>query len=114
MPVPFTNDKNVKALRYIDLSTVCKKGPHPRWDFYWKRYTPAEAKVYKAFIWSIFKADSRGRQMLYIYDPQGYSGKSVVTNVIAKFVGEGFVQNLQKDSWIINKCRNFKRWICWL
>lgn len=98
MPVPFTNDKNVKALRYIDLSTVCKKGPHPRWDFYWKRYTPAEAKVYKAFIWSIFKADSRGRQMLYIYDPQGYSGKSVVTNVIAKFVGEGFVQNLQKDS----------------
>lgn len=97
-PVPLTNDPAVPAMHYIDLKNVVVPGPHPRWDFYWKRYTPAEAKVYKAFIWSILNAKNSGRQMLYIYDPQGYSGKSVVTNVIAKFVGEGFVQNLQKDS----------------
>lgn len=97
-PVPFTNDRAIKALHFLDLNAICTEGPHDRWDFYWKRFSAEEAEVYKAFIWSILKADSHGRQMLYIYDPQGYSGKSVVTNVITRFLGTDLVQNLQKDS----------------
>jgi hypothetical protein len=52
----------------------------------------------RAFTWSIFKADNTGRQMLYIYDPDGFSGKSVFEKAITSGLGENLVAALQKDS----------------
>lgn len=99
MPVLYSNDMNEPAITHIDLDKIVDPdGTHPTWDKYMLRYTKDEADVFKAFIWSIFDAKNTGRQLLYIYDAQGFSGKSVLTNAIASVLGEEIVTALQKDS----------------
>lgn len=99
MPKLYSNDPNEPAMNHIDLDSILDhEGTHPTWNKYMQRFSEAEAEVYKAFIWSIFDAENTGRQLLYIYDPQGYSGKSVVTSSIAAVLGNELVAALQKDS----------------
>lgn len=101
MPKLYSNDINEPAMYHIDLdSIVDDSAPHPTWDHYMKRFSEYEAKAFRAFIWSIFDASNTGRQMLYIYDPDGFSGKSVVANAIAQCLGEHLVAAIQKDSLI--------------
>lgn len=98
MPVNITNDPNVPSFRYIDLETLTEKGPTPAWDEFFLRYTADEARVMRAYIWSLFVSKNKSRQMLYLYDPRGFSGKSVLQNVIAAYMGDDMVGAIQKDS----------------
>ena len=98
MPKLYSNDFNEPALYHIDLDSIAKPGPHPTWDKYLLRFREDERSVIRAFVWSIFKADNTGRQMLYFYDPDGFSGKSVFEKAIACCLGESLVAALQKDS----------------
>ena len=98
MPKVYTNDPNEMALNYIDLDSIVRQGPCPTWDKYLRRFTSAEAEVFMTFVWSIFDAENTGRQLLYFYDPKGFSGKSVVVNVISEAIGELLCMALQKDS----------------
>lgn len=99
MPVLYSNDPKEPAINHIDLDAIVDTdGTHPTWDHYMMRYTKDEGDVFKAFIWGIFDAQNSGRQLLYIYDPHGFSGKSVLTNAIASVLGEDIVTGLQKDS----------------
>lgn len=99
MPKLYSNDPDEPAMHHIDLESILDhEGTHPTWDKYMERFSKPEAEVYMAFIWSIFDAENTGRQLLYIYDPQGYSGKSVVTSSIAAVLGPELVAALQKDS----------------
>ena len=66
MPAIYTNDSNVPALNYLNLDELVNSQPCPTWDFYLTRYTDDEAKVFMAYIWSIFDANNTGRQLLYI------------------------------------------------
>lgn len=97
LPMPYATRKGIPCINYLDLDEFVKNGQHPTWDFYLLRYTRDEAEVLKAFIYSIFDADNRGRQLLYIYD-NGFSGKSAMINAIASGLGDGLVAALQKDS----------------
>ena len=98
MPVVYSNDPNVPALNYLDLDAIVSETPCPTWEFWLKRFTDDEAKVFMAYVWSIFDADNKGRQALYIYDKDGFSGKSVVLNAIFNGLGEKLCVALQKDS----------------
>lgn len=98
MPKVFSNSIDEPALNYLDIENICKPGECPTWNFYMKRFSEDDAAVFKAFIWGILDAKNNGRQMLYVYDRNGFSGKSVVTNVISQFLGSGLVVALQKDS----------------
>lgn len=98
MPRIYTNDPSVPALCYIDLDSICKPGPCPTWDKFMERYRKDHADAFMAFIWSIFDADNDGRQMLYIYDRSGFTGKSNVLNCIADVLGQRMCMSLQKDS----------------
>jgi len=98
MPRVYTNDPTVAAFRYIDLTSVCVDGPCPTWDRYMLRYRTDEGEVIMAYVWAIIDADNTGRQLLYIYDPQGYSGKGVLLAVIRDFLGSDLCASLQKDS----------------
>lgn len=99
MPRLYSNDFDEPALYHIDLDKIIAPGePHPTWDKYLQRFRPDEAAVIRAFVWSIFKADNTGRQMLYFYDPDGFSGKSVFEKALASGLGEHLVAALQKDS----------------
>lgn len=98
MPKVFSNSIDEPALNYLDIENICKPGECPTWDFYMKRFSADDAAVFKAFIWGVLDAKNNGRQMLYVYDKNGFSGKSVVTNVISQFLGSNLVTALQKDS----------------
>lgn len=99
MPKLYSNDPAEPALLHIDLDKMIKPGPCPNWDFYFSsRYTPEEAKVMRVFIFCIFYAKNKTRQMLYILDVDGFSGKSLIINVISRVLGQKYVQAVQKDS----------------
>lgn len=101
VPIPriFSNDPDEPALNHVDLKTLIDKNhSHPTWDRYFKRFSEDDAKVLRAFIWGIFDAENNGRQLLYIYDKDGFSGKSVLMNAIASALGSSLVAALQKDS----------------
>lgn len=98
MPVIYTNDPNVPALNYLNFDEIVREEPCPTWDFWLKRFTDDEAKVFMAYVWSIFDAGNTSRQLLYIYDKDGFSGKSVVLNAIFNGLGEDLCVALQKDS----------------
>lgn len=98
MPVTLSNNPETPALNYIDLNSITKEGPCPTWDEFSERFRPDDMDVIKAFIWSIFRADNKGRQLLYIFDPDGFSGKSVMLSVLFRYLGENMCAALQKDS----------------
>ena len=99
MPKLFSNDPNETALHHIDIESLMDyEGKHPTWDFYFCRFDPSEAKVIRAFIFSIIYAKNNSRQVLYILDLDGFSGKSVLLNVLTSILGAKYVQAVQKDS----------------
>lgn len=98
IPKIYSNDFTEPALYHVDLESIAKPGPHPTWDKYLLRFRDDERHVIRAFVWSIYKADNTGRQLLYFYDPDGFSGKSVFEKAITSGLGESLVAALQKDS----------------
>lgn len=98
LPEIYSNDSNVPALHCINLDDIAIQGPHPTWDEYFARFRPEEAQVIRAFIWSIFDANNNSRQLLYIEDRDGFSGKSVFMRVLTKNLGNTLVAAIQKDS----------------
>lgn len=97
LPVPYATRPGIPCITYKNLFDYMHAGETPTWDFYLTRYTTDEADVLKAFIYSIFDAENKGRQLLYIYDT-GFSGKSAMINAISAGLGDGLVAALQKDS----------------
>lgn len=98
MPKIFTNDPTVPCFHFYDLESVkAVDGPYPAWDEFLTRFPEEEADVFRAFVWSIFDAENRGRQCLYLLD-RGYSGKSAVINAIANAIGSELHVALSKDS----------------
>lgn len=98
MPAIISNKLDEPALHYFDLKAIRKEGPTPTWDEFGERFSEDDFKTLKAFIWSIFKAKNKGRQLLYIYDPDGFSGKSVLMSVLARYLGPDISASIQKDS----------------
>lgn len=98
MPAIISNSATEPALHYIDLRAIRKEGPTPTWDEFAERFSPEDFKVLEAFIWSIFRAKNKGRQLLYIYDPDGFSGKSVLMSVLSRALGPDISASIQKDS----------------
>lgn len=98
MPAIISNSATEPALHYIDLKAIRKEGPTPTWDEFSERFSPDDFKVLEAFIWSIFRAKNKGRQLLYIYDPDGFSGKSVLMSVLSRALGPDISASIQKDS----------------
>ena len=98
MPKIFTNDPTVPCFHYYDLESVkTVEGQYPAWEEFITRFSEEEADVFKAFVWSIFDAENRGRQCLYLLD-RGYSGKSAIINAIANAIGSELHVALSKES----------------
>ena len=98
MPAIISNKADEPALHYFDLKAIRKNGPTPTWDEFGERFSSDDFEVLKAFIWSIFRAKNKGRQLLYIYDPDGFSGKSVLMSVLSRYLGPDLSASIQKDS----------------
>lgn len=83
---PYSNDMTVAAMHHLDLnsiidnskaSTVCN-------EYLANRLPESHIECFKAFIWSAYNAENVSRQVIYVYDPDGNSGKSVFFKVIFK------------------------------
>lgn len=99
IPKLYSNDFSEPALYHIDLDSIIDYDhPHPTWDKYMKRFRPDEGKVFMAFHWATLDASNTGRQLLYIYDPFGLAGKTVMENATASALPPGMVAAIQKDS----------------
>lgn len=98
MPKIFTNDPTVPCFHFYDLEAAkTVSGDYPAWKEFLDRFTEEEADVFRAFIWSVFDSENRGRQCLYMLD-RGYSGKSAVINAISNAIGAELHVALSKNS----------------
>lgn len=80
-PLPYTdNNSDDYAFIKLDLKNLVQEGECPIWDLALKERfdTEEEAEVFKAAIWQVYNPKNRSRQLIYLYDPHGRSGKSAM------------------------------------
>lgn len=58
---------------------------YPAWQEFLDRLSAPEE--FMAFVWSIFEVKNKARQFVYLYDKEGFGGKSTVCNVLADLLG---------------------------
>lgn len=82
----YSTNKNEIALKHLDLDKWCEKGDWSLWkEFFNNRgIEGAKLDLLMGLIWAIFDETYKTRQMIYLYDPHGYSGKSVMLDVLGK------------------------------
>lgn len=87
---PYSNDLNEAAIHHLTLETIIDNSkPSTTCNEYLANRLPADQiECFKAFIWSAYKADNVSRQVVYVYDPDGNSGKSVFLKAIFKPLGD--------------------------
>jgi len=84
---PFTNDPDVPNLGYFDLNRLGDKTlPTPHLDSFFTQFREDQAKVIKAFLFSVFDAKNKGRQCLYM-ESDGFTGKTSIINAISNYLG---------------------------
>lgn len=76
------NDREDWSLAYYDLDCGSVTNPTPAWDNFLSQMEHDDVRnCFRAWVYSVFKADNFGRQLLWLYGT-GETGKSVVANVI--------------------------------
>ncbi|MBP9742799.1 MAG: hypothetical protein KBD37_05525 [Burkholderiales bacterium] len=95
-----SNSTSEYCFSYIPLEQIRelnKNGVTPAWNNFLLQFNlEVERELFMAFVYSIFKADNFGRQILWLQGA-GLSGKSTVVNVIAdelKRYGEHLVRTI--------------------
>ena len=80
-----TND-NEYALKHLNLDSICKQGDWSAWkEFFTARNISGDKlKLLMGLIWAIYDESYKTRQMIYFYDPHGYSGKSVMLKALSQ------------------------------
>ena len=91
-PVPISWGE-MPALRVLDPGTIVD-GPTKAWDEFTERLD--YPKAFKAFIWSIFDINNRGRQCCWIRG-EGHDGKTSVAGALTRFIGRDHVAALKKE-----------------
>ena len=83
---PYSNDLNEAAVHHLALDTIIDDSKQSTTcNEYLANRLPAEQiECFKAFIWSAYKADNVSRQLVYVYDPAGNSGKSKFFDAVFK------------------------------
>lgn len=88
-PKTITNQPGTWAFWHFDPTRLPEEPkPTPAWDGWLaKLTTPSSAKVFKAWVFSVFDAGNRGRQLLWIED-NGAGGKGTISYVLQRFMGD--------------------------
>ena len=83
-----SNSPKEYCLAYIKLPIYAKHAsPTPTWDNFLSQFTEYNRPLFKAWVYSVFKADDFGRQILWIEGP-GYTWKSTISSVIGEILAE--------------------------
>jgi hypothetical protein len=83
-PVSISVNPKEPTFFFFDDKTLVE-GEHPSWDD-WLLCMPIYARdVFKAWLYSVFDPENKGRQCVWLHD-RGYSGKSSVIRAISEFL----------------------------
>ena len=98
-PLPYSNNKDDYSFAKLDLDSIVMDGECPTWDkaLVERFENDEEGDVFKAAVWQVYNAENRSRQLIYMYDPHGRSGKSAMMRAAFHYL-TGCMQSLQKDS----------------
>lgn len=82
----YSTNKNEVALKHLDLEKWCQKGDWSLWKEFFnnRNITDKKLDLLMGLIWAIFDESYKTRQMIYLYDPHGYSGKSVMLDALSE------------------------------
>jgi hypothetical protein len=88
----FSNDKTTYCYKYFDLNKITYNTPvkTPFLNYFCAGFSEADELRFKLYLATIFDASNHSKQMLYMYDPHGDSGKSAFINALVEFIGNSF------------------------
>ena len=83
---PYSNDMTVAAMHHLDLNSIIdnSKASTTCNEYLANRLPESHIECFKAFIWSAYNAENVSRQVVYMYDPDGNSGKTKFISAIFK------------------------------
>ena len=87
----FSNDVEEMKYKFFDLKTL-RKGEHKHWSIFESQVYEGDRSTWRAFVYGIYVAKSRSRQVLWMVDP-GDSGKTTVLNALGRFGGDHFTSS---------------------
>lgn len=99
--VQFSNDIGDIKYNFFDLDGL-KMGSHRHWDIWEKQLKPYAIPTWRAFVYSIFCARNRSRQVMWITD-DGEKGKTKVMNALSMAGGNHFASSIKIDQISGNK-----------
>lgn len=82
----YSNDEEEAAMHHLELESIIDNSKQSTElnDFLLNRLPAEQIDTFKAFIWSSYVAKNTSRQLIYVYDPDGNSGKSVFFDTVFK------------------------------
>lgn len=83
---PYSNDMSDAAMHHLDLSSIIDNSRASTTcnEYLANRLPDSHIECFKAFIWSAYNAENVSRQVVYMYDPDGNSGKTKFISAIFK------------------------------
>lgn len=79
-PLPYSNKTGDFSFIKLDMESFIQAGECPLWDLALRERLDSEeeCEVFRAAIWQVYDPDNKSRQVIYMYDPHGRSGKSAM------------------------------------
>lgn len=98
-PLPYSYEPDDYAFIKLDINSLIAEGPCPLWDkaLSERLSSEEECAVFRAAVWQVYEVKNKSRQLVYLYDAHGRSGKSAMLRAAFSHLSRA-TQALQKQS----------------
>lgn len=98
-PLPYSYEDDDYAFIKLDINKLIAEGPCPLWDKALRERLSSEEEcaVFRAAVWQVYEVKNKSRQLVYLYDAHGRSGKSAMLRAAFSHLSRA-TQALQKQS----------------
>jgi hypothetical protein len=98
-PLPYSYEADDYAFIKLDINNLIAEGPCPLWDqaLSERLSSEEECAVFRAAVWQVYEVKNKSRQLVYLYDAHGRSGKSAMLRAAFSHLSRA-TQALQKQS----------------
>lgn len=98
-PLPYSYEDDDYAFIKLKIDEMVEEGECPTWDkaLEERLENEEECAVFRAAVWQVYEVKNKSRQVVYMYDPHGRSGKSVMLRAAFSHLSKA-TQAIQKLS----------------
>lgn len=98
-PKPYSYKSEEYAFTKLNIDEIVMEGECPTWDLALSERleNEEECAVFRAAVWQVYETNNTSRQLIYMYDPHGRSGKSAMLRAAFSHLSQS-TQALQKQS----------------